>query len=119
MCHWQGETKTGIFQMTRPGLFVYHCAAAPVPTHIMNGMYGLLLVEPKQGLPRADKEFYVMQSEFYGTPSDEDPSILEPSFTDGLMEVPPRWSACYDACPGMRVGGRRFNATARVYPTRY
>lgn len=31
----------------KPGLFIYHCAAAPVPQHIQNGMYGLMLVEPK------------------------------------------------------------------------
>ncbi len=33
--------------------------------HIANGMYGLILVEPKEGLPKVDKEFYVMQSDFY------------------------------------------------------
>lgn len=38
---------------------VYHCAAAPVPVHVQNGMYGLLLVEPEAGLPPVDKEFYV------------------------------------------------------------
>jgi len=48
-----------------PGLYVYHCATPYVPMHIANGMYGLILVEPARGLPRADREFYVMQSEFY------------------------------------------------------
>lgn len=48
-----------------PGLYVYHCATAPVGMHIANGMYGLILVEPKGGLPKVDKEYYVMQSEFY------------------------------------------------------
>jgi nitrite reductase (NO-forming) len=33
--------------------------------HVGNGMYGLILVEPKDGLPAVDKEFYVMQGEFY------------------------------------------------------
>jgi hypothetical protein len=41
------ETKTGVFKMLYPGLFIYHCAAAPVPMHIANGMYGLILVEPE------------------------------------------------------------------------
>ena len=48
-----------------PGLYVYHCAALPIPVHISNGLYGLILVEPKKGLPKVDREYYVMQSEFY------------------------------------------------------
>lgn len=60
-----GETRTARFKMLAPGLYVYHCAAPPVTDHIANGMYGVILVEPKEGLPKVDKEFYVMQSEFY------------------------------------------------------
>lgn len=48
-----------------PGLFIYHCAAPPVPVHIAKGLYGMILVEPKGGLPPADREYYLMQSEFY------------------------------------------------------
>ena len=48
-----------------PRLFVYHCAAPPIPVHIANGLYGLILVEPKAGLSKVDREYYVMQSEFY------------------------------------------------------
>jgi nitrite reductase (NO-forming) len=47
------------------GLYVYHCATAPVGMHIANGMYGLILVEPEGGLPPVDKEYYVMQGDFY------------------------------------------------------
>lgn len=53
-----------------PGLYIYHCAAAPLPTHVANGMYGLILVEPEEGLPPVDKEFYVMQSEVYAQESE-------------------------------------------------
>ncbi|MBW6489666.1 MAG: nitrite reductase, copper-containing [Lentimicrobium sp.] len=53
------------FTALNPGLFVYHCATAPVGMHIANGMYGLILVEPKEGLLKVDKEFYVMQGDFY------------------------------------------------------
>jgi nitrite reductase (NO-forming) len=60
-----GESKTVRFKMLAPGLYVYHCAAPPVTDHIANGMYGAILVEPKAGLSKVDKEFYVMQSEFY------------------------------------------------------
>ncbi len=53
------------FKALTPGLFVYHCASAPIPEHIANGMYGMILVEPEGGLPKVDREFYVMQSELY------------------------------------------------------
>lgn len=60
-----GESKTLRFKALNPGLFVYHCAHPNVATHMAHGMYGLILVEPKEGLPKVDKEFYVMQGEFY------------------------------------------------------
>ena len=60
-----GHSTTFSFKAINAGLYVYHCATAPVGMHIANGMYGLILVEPREGLPKVDKEFYVMQSEFY------------------------------------------------------
>jgi nitrite reductase (NO-forming) len=60
-----GEEKIVTFKALVPGLFVYHCATPSVPHHITNGMYGLILVEPEGGLPRVDREFYVMQGELY------------------------------------------------------
>jgi nitrite reductase (NO-forming) len=60
-----GHQTTFEFRALHPGLYVYHCATAPVGLHVANGMYGLILVEPKEGLPAVDREFYVMQSEFY------------------------------------------------------
>src|SRR5678816_4463789 len=44
---------------------VYHCATAPVGMHVANGMYGLILVEPPEGMPKVDHEYYVMQGDFY------------------------------------------------------
>ncbi|WP_296383039.1 copper-containing nitrite reductase [Winogradskyella sp.] len=60
-----GHEKTFNFKTLNPGLYVYHCATAPVGMHIANGMYGLILVEPAGGLPVVDKEYYVMQGDFY------------------------------------------------------
>ena len=60
-----GETKSFQFKALNPGLYVYHCAAGNAPTHIANGMYGLILVEPEGGLAPVDHEFYVMQGELY------------------------------------------------------
>lgn len=62
-----GQESTIQFRALNPGLFVYHCAVAPVGMHIANGMYGMILVEPKEGLPEVDREFYVMQGEVYTT----------------------------------------------------
>lgn len=59
------EVKAFQFKAMRPGLYEYHCASPHIPTHVANGMYGLILVEPAEGLAKVDKEFYVMQGEFY------------------------------------------------------
>lgn len=60
-----GQQSTFTFKTLNPGLYVYHCATAPVGMHIANGMYGLILVEPEGGLPPVDREYYVMQGDFY------------------------------------------------------
>jgi nitrite reductase (NO-forming) len=60
-----GHSSQFSFQALNPGLYAYHCATAPVGMHVANGMYGLILVEPKEGLPPVDHEYYVMQGEFY------------------------------------------------------
>jgi nitrite reductase (NO-forming) len=60
-----GEVKSFRFKALNPGLYVYHCATPMVANHISSGMYGLILVEPPGGLPKVDREFYVMQGEIY------------------------------------------------------
>ena len=62
-----GESKTITFKALNAGLFVYHCAYSSASSHMTHGMYGLILVEPKGGLPPVDKEYYVMQGEFYSS----------------------------------------------------
>lgn len=66
-----GEWGNFSFKAIIPGLFVYHCGTPNVPTHVSMGMYGMILVEPGQGLPyfngqgKPIKEFYVVQGELY------------------------------------------------------
>ncbi len=60
-----GKEKSMTWKALIPGLYVYHCATPMVSEHIANGMYGLILVEPENGLPQVDREFYVMQGEIY------------------------------------------------------
>jgi nitrite reductase (NO-forming) len=63
-----GDGTSFEFAALNPGLYVYHCAMpGMVGMHIANGMYGLILVEPKEGLPQVDNEFYLMQGDFYTT----------------------------------------------------
>lgn len=60
-----GESKTFRFKATNPGLYEYHCAMANVSVHNAHGQYGAILVEPKEGLAKVDKEFYIVQGELY------------------------------------------------------
>lgn len=62
----EGQIKTAKFWLHCPGLYIYHCTAAPVPMHIANGMYRLMYRQPAEGdLATVDREYYVIQSEFY------------------------------------------------------
>lgn len=57
------------FRATVPGVFAYTCYAPPILDHIASGMYGMMIVEPKDGWPNGDaQEVTLVQSEFYGLP---------------------------------------------------
>lgn len=60
-----GKSTDFTFKALNPGLYVYHCATSHIPTHVANGMYGLILVEPEEGLPAVDREYFVVQGEIY------------------------------------------------------
>lgn len=83
-----GGTTAFVFKALKPGLYVYHCATAPIPMHIANGMYGLILVEPARGMPRVDREYYVMQQEVY---------TAGPNGQQGLQAFD--WQALWDERP--------------------
>jgi len=83
-----GHESVFSFKADHPGLFIYHCATQPVPLHIANGMYGLIYVEPKDGLSPVDHEYYVMQSEFYTTGNYGDSGLQEFSLDKALQENP-------------------------------
>lgn len=83
-----GKEATFEFRALKPGLYVYHCATAPVGLHIANGMYGLILVQPKEGLPEVDREYYVMQSEFYTSGDFGEKGLQEFDMERALREEP-------------------------------
>lgn len=64
-----GASFTFDWTASYPGVFLYHCGAAPVLMHIADGMYGAIIVDPKGGRPAA-REYLLVQSEFYGTGGD-------------------------------------------------
>lgn len=84
-----GHTSVFSFRPINPGLYVYHCATAPVGMHIANGMYGLILVEDRDNpLPPVDKEFYVMQGEFYTQEKYGFPGLHNFDMQEAQTEIP-------------------------------
>ncbi|HXT17306.1 MAG TPA: copper-containing nitrite reductase [Gemmatimonadaceae bacterium] len=83
-----GHESIFAFTAMNPGLFIYHCATSPVPMHMANGMYGMILVEPKAGLPKVDREFYVMQSEYYTTGKYGEHGLQQLDMEKGVEERP-------------------------------
>lgn len=60
-----GYSTVFAWRAVRPGLYLYECSAEPAGVHVANGMFGLILVEPKRGLPKVAREYQIVQSEFY------------------------------------------------------
>lgn len=112
-----GHSSQFTFTALNPGLFVYHCATAPVPMHVANGMYGLILVEPKGGLPKVDHEYYVMQGEVYtsGRHGEEGLQSFDPE--KAVDERAPY--VVFNGAVGSLVGDRALQAkvgeTVRLY----
>jgi nitrite reductase (NO-forming) len=69
-----GQTFTYTFKADYAGVWMYHCGTAPTLQHIANGMFGMVIVEPRGGFPKVDQEFAFVQSEWYlgaqGQPAD-------------------------------------------------
>lgn len=83
-----GDTSILRFKAIKPGAYVYHCATPAVPHHISNGMYGLMVVEPPEGWPKVDHEFYVMQGDLYLEGKADQPGIHEVSMHKMSEEEP-------------------------------
>lgn len=60
-----GHESQFSFKAINAGLYIYHCATAPVGMHVANGMYGLIYIEPPEGQAKVDREYYVVQGDFY------------------------------------------------------
>jgi nitrite reductase (NO-forming) len=60
-----GESFTFRFTAKDPGVYMYHCGTKPVLAHIANGMYGAIIIQPKESLPKVDNEYVLVGSEWY------------------------------------------------------
>lgn len=103
-----GRETVFSFRALNPGLYVYHCATAPVGMHIANGMYGLILVEPADGLPEVDQEYYVMQSEFY-TEGEHGERGLQPFDMDRAIDEDPSY-VVFNGSVGSMMGDDAITA---------
>ena len=112
-----GHTSTFSFKALQAGLYIYHCAVAPVGMHIANGMYGLILVEPKEGLPKVDKEFYIVQGDFY-TKGKKGAQGLQPFDMDKAIAEQPEY-VVFNGHVGSIAGDNALKAkageTVRMY----
>ncbi len=114
-----GEEAHLRFRASYPGAFIYHCAVSNMDMHISSGMFGLILVEPKKGLPRVDREFYLGQHEIYtnkpaGLPGEHDFDV------GAMVREEPSYVVINGAARGLtpkRYGAMhvRTGSTARVY----
>lgn len=104
-----GHQTQFTFQALNPGIYVYHCATAPVGMHVANGMYGLIAVEPPGGWPKADEEFYVMQGEFYTKGNYREPGLQPFSMKRAINEDPAY--VVFNGRDGALVGERALPAS--------
>ena len=72
-----GEELVYEWRADYAGVWMYHCGTSPALHHIANGMYGMVIVEPEDGLPPVDAEFAVVQSEWYLGPQGEPASLTK------------------------------------------
>jgi nitrite reductase (NO-forming) len=112
-----GHETQFTFRALNPGLYVYHCATEPVPMHVANGMYGLILVEPPGGLPPVDREYYVVQGDFYTTGAYHARGLQGFDMAKGIDEKPTY--VLFNGAEGSLMGDNALKAkvgeTVRIY----
>jgi len=115
-----GESKTYTFNATHPGTFFYHCGSDPMIQHIARGMFGVIIVDPKDAnaLPKADREYVLVQSELYPNPDNQNDMMANKwsnvMFNGGIFKYDPvhdpAATRILQAKPGERVRIHFVNA---------
>ncbi|MDQ2720575.1 MAG: multicopper oxidase domain-containing protein [Bacteroidota bacterium] len=81
-----GETISFTWTANYPGVFMYHCGTPMVLLHMISGMIGMVIVDPKDGFPgKVDHEFALVQNEYYLKPNG---SIYTPDTTMVMKKQP-------------------------------
>ena len=112
-----GHASQFTFKALHEGIYVYHCATAPVGMHVANGMYGLILVEPPEGLPKVDHEFYVMQGDFYTTGKYREKGLQPFDMEKAIAEQPTYvlFNGAEGALTGERALQAKVGETVRMF----
>lgn len=112
-----GQEAVFRWKALKPGLYVYHCATPVIPMHESNGMYGLILVEPAEGLPPVDHEFYVMQGELYTVGKNGEQGLQAFSMEKLLKEEPEYvvFNGAAGALTGERALRAKVGEKVRIY----
>ncbi|WP_436143854.1 copper-containing nitrite reductase [Duganella sp. LjRoot269] len=105
-----GNEASFTFKALSPGLYVYHCATAPVGMHVANGMYGMILVEPKEGMAPVDREYYVMQGDFYTSGAYRAPGVQGFDMQKAIDEKPTY--VLFNGADGALTGNNALTAKA-------
>lgn len=115
-----GESKTWSFTATFPGTFFYHCGADPMIQHIARGMFGVIIIDPKdpKAMPKADREYVLIQSELYPNPDNQNDMMANKwsnvMFNGGVFKYDPvhdpAATRILQAKPGERVRIHFVNA---------
>ena len=112
-----GHASQFTFKALNEGIYVYHCATAPVGMHVANGMYGLILVEPPEGLSKVDHEYYVMQGDFYTTGKYREKG-LQPFDMEKAIDERPTY-VLFNGAEGALTGDKaivaKTNETVRLF----
>lgn len=84
-----GETKKFTFDAKYPGVWMYHCGADPMHQHIARGMYGIIIVDPKEGysdkFPKPDREYVLVQGQYYSDPEDHHAIMEDRGYAGSLI----------------------------------
>jgi nitrite reductase (NO-forming) len=116
-----GQSKTITFKTAYPGAFIYHCAVpGEMDMHISRGMFGMIVVEPEEGLPRVDREFYIGQHETYTKQRPGSPPGKREFDDERLLNETPTYvmfNGAYNALTAKRFGAMKAKVgeTVRMF----
>ena len=84
-----GNTKHFTYTAKRAGVWMYHCGASVMAQHIARGMYGLIIVDPKEGysakFPKPDREYVLAQGQYFPNADDDKAMIANEGWAGSLI----------------------------------